>query len=271
MNFSQYFSERDNFGRNVGASNSMNVTDDVRAFLPSGNSILVSRNIGSTAISDFSSKASVSGDSNMVNKIETNHVRRVIYHDETLNQGSSRVAMEKIQNPNNLYATFSKRRTSLFNNTDELYTLTDNVRAFLPNGNATLVSRNIGSPAISDFSSKASGSSGSNMANKIETNHARRYSKALRRRLMMKCISACFQNEFLPVFSERDNFGSNVGASNSMNAIGDVRAFSPNGNSTLVSRNIGFTAISDFNSKPSRSGASNMANKIETNYARRVF
>ncbi|KAL3498065.1 hypothetical protein ACH5RR_040797 [Cinchona calisaya] len=51
--------------------------------------------------------------------------------------------------------------------------------------------------------------------------------------------------------------------------VHDVRTFSPNGNSTVVSRNIGSTAISGFNSKASGSSVSNMANKIEPNCARR--
>ncbi|KAL3498064.1 hypothetical protein ACH5RR_040796 [Cinchona calisaya] len=72
MNFSQYFSERDNFGSNVDASNSINITDDVRAFAPNENFTLVARNIGSTAISNFNSKASESGGSDMANKIEPN-------------------------------------------------------------------------------------------------------------------------------------------------------------------------------------------------------
>ncbi|KAL3498069.1 hypothetical protein ACH5RR_040801 [Cinchona calisaya] len=115
--------------------------------------------------------------------------------------------------------------------------ITDDVREFLPNGNYTFVARNIGSTTIGDFNSKVSGSGGSNLANKIEPNYAI----------------------------------SNVGASNSMNATDDVRAFLPSGNSILVSRNIGSTAISDFSSKASVSGGSNMANKIETNHVRRFF
>ncbi|KAL3538765.1 hypothetical protein ACH5RR_002131 [Cinchona calisaya] len=203
-------------------------------------------------------------------------------------KGHQRVAMEKVQNPKNLFATFSKRRTSLFKKADELCTLTgvevamivisptQRVYSFGYPCARSVIDKYIGkTPSLGENSLEEGKQWWNAPVEELSIQQLKNLEQALEgfeKKINDEVCKRMFSApNFSQHFSERNTFGSNVGASNSMNITDNVREFGPIGRSTLVARNIGSTVPSDYNSKAFGFGDSNMANKIEPSYTRKFF